>query len=84
MLDERAEGDPLEGSRIMVAGTAEEAGRRLKATPAPALSERSPVGGNLCGFQGFFFFRIGSTGVHLVAGFGRIVDLRPEKILTES
>src|SRR3979490_2098420 len=26
MLDERAEGDPLEGSRIMVAGRAEEAG----------------------------------------------------------
>src|SRR5258708_6754867 len=26
MLDERAEGDPLEGSRIMLAGRAEEAG----------------------------------------------------------
>src|ERR1700704_66458 len=26
MLDERAQGDPLEGSRIMVAGRAEEAG----------------------------------------------------------
>src|SRR4030088_857765 len=32
MLDERAEGDPLEGSRIMVAGIAEEAGGELKAT----------------------------------------------------
>src|SRR6476659_6991354 len=31
MLDERAAGDPLEGSRIMVAGTAEEADGELKA-----------------------------------------------------
>ena len=32
MLDERAEGDPLEGSRIMLAGRAEEAGGDAVAT----------------------------------------------------
>src|SRR5258707_1964064 len=38
MLDERAEGDPLEGSRIMLAGRAEQAG----ADALPPLRRRYP------------------------------------------
>ena len=82
MLDERAAGDPLEGARIMLAGTAEPAGddeqvlrrRYLNAHPsAEAFVE----------FKDFSFFRIRPSGAHLVAGFGRIVDLKPAQFLTD-
>ena len=82
MLDERAAGDPLEGARVMLAGRAEEAeddapvlrGRYLNAHPsAEAFVE----------FKDFSFFQIRPTGAHLVVGFGRIVDLKPEQFLTD-
>jgi putative heme iron utilization protein len=82
MLDERAEGDPLEGSRIMVAGIAEEAGGELKATLRHRYLNVHPSAESFADFGDFSFFQIQPTGVHLVAGFGRIVDLKPEKILT--
>ena len=82
MLDERAAGDPLEGSRIMVAGTAEEADGKLKAILRRRYLNAHPSAESFADFNDFSFFRIRLTGVHLVAGFGRIVDLRPEKILT--
>ncbi len=82
MLDERAAGDPLEGSRIMVAGTAEEADGELKAILRRRYLNVHPCAESFADFNDFSFFRIRLTGVHLVAGFGRIVDLRPEKILT--
>src|SRR5258708_19774946 len=34
-------------------------------------------------FKDFSFFRIRPSGAHLVAGFGRIVDLKPEQFLTD-
>jgi putative heme iron utilization protein len=34
-------------------------------------------------FKDFSFFRIRPAGAHLVAGFGRIVDLTPEQFLTD-
>jgi heme iron utilization protein len=83
MLDERAEGDPLEGSRIMLAGRAEEAG----ADELPVLRRRylnaHPSAETFVGFKDFSFFRIRPSGAHLVAGFGRIVDLKPELFLTD-
>jgi putative heme iron utilization protein len=82
MLDERAEGDPLEGSRIMLAGLAERAGGD------DAISRRRYVNAHpssevFVNFKDFSFFRIRLTGAHLVAGFGRIVDLQPEQFLTD-
>jgi heme iron utilization protein len=82
MLDERAEGDPLEGSRIMLAGRAEQADgedailrrRYLNAHPSSEV---------FVNFKDFSFFRIRPTGAHLVAGFGRIVDLKPAQFLTD-
>lgn len=83
MLDERAEGDPLEGARIMLAGRAEEAG----ADQLPILRRRylnaHPSAEAFVKFKDFSFFRIRPTGAHLVAGFGRIVDLEPEQFLTD-
>jgi len=83
MLDERAEGDPLEGSRIMLSGRAEEV-----ANPDLELVRRRylnahPSAEAFVNFKDFSFFRIRPSGTHLVAGFGRIVDLKPEQFLTD-
>jgi len=34
------------------------------------------------GFADFAFYKMNLKGVHLVAGFGRIVDLKPQEVLT--
>jgi len=83
MLDERAEGDPLEGARIMVSGRAEEAtGTDLEIVRRRYLSAH-PSAEAFVNFIDFSFFRIRPSGTHLVAGFGRIVDLTPDRFLTE-
>lgn len=82
MLDERAPGDPLEGARIMVAGTAEQAGDDTDVVRRRYLAAH-PSADMFAGFGDFGFFRIVIKGVHLVAGFGRIVDLKPADILTD-
>jgi putative heme iron utilization protein len=48
MLDERVQGDPLEGSRIMLAGRADEVQRRRSCDLAPALPQRSSFRRSLC------------------------------------
>lgn len=83
MLDERSEGDPLEGARIMVAGTAEESCGELKATLRRRYLNAHPSAELFADFKDFAFFRIRPKAVHLVAGFGRIIDLAPEQILTD-
>ena len=83
MLDERAPGDPLEGARIMLAGRAEEAaGADLPVLRRRYLSAH-PSAEAFVDFKDFTFFLIRPSGTHLVAGFGRIVDLKPEQFLTD-
>jgi heme iron utilization protein len=83
MLDERAAGDPLEGSRIMLAGRAEEAGGDQIGLLRRRYLNAHPSAEAFVDFKDFAFFRICPTGAHLVAGFGRILDLKPEQFLTE-
>ena len=80
MIDERKAGDPLEGGRVMLMGTAEktadpEARRRYLA--------RQPEAEMYAGFTDFAFYRMNLKSAHLVAGFGRIVDLAPDGVLTQ-
>ncbi|HEY5128709.1 MAG TPA: DUF2470 domain-containing protein [Bradyrhizobium sp.] len=83
MLDERAGGDPLEGSRIMLAGRAEQvAGDDVTILRRRYLNAH-PSAEAFVDFADFSFFRIRPSGTHLVAGFGRIVDLEPEQFLTD-
>jgi len=81
MLDERREGDPLEGARIMLMGragaTKDEGARRRYLT-------RHPEAEMFAGFADFGMFEVTISGAHLVAGFGRIVDLDAEAILTRT
>jgi heme iron utilization protein len=83
MLDERAVGDPLEGSRIMLAGHAEETGGDDVAILRRRYLNAHPSAEAFVDFKDFSFFAIRPSGAHLVAGFGRIVDLKPEIFLTD-
>jgi putative heme iron utilization protein len=83
MLDERAAGDPLEGARIMLAGQAEQAGAEQTAVLRRRYLNAHPSAEAFVEFKDFAFFRIRITAAHLVAGFGRIVDLEPERFLTD-
>jgi heme iron utilization protein len=81
MIDERKAGDPLEGARVMLMGTAAatddvDVRRRYL--------DRQPEAEMFAGFADFAFYRLALKSAHLVAGFGRIVDLQPQDILTET
>ena len=83
MLDERAAGDPLEGARIMLAGRAEEAAGDDGEILRRRYLNAHPSAEAFVDFKDFSFFRIAPSGAHLVAGFGRIIDLKPEQFLTD-
>jgi putative heme iron utilization protein len=80
MLDERKPGDPLEGARVMLMG-------RVAATAdAKARARylaRHPEAELFAGFPDFAIYRMEIERAHLVAGFGRIVDLAGKDILTD-
>src|SRR5262249_56147788 len=81
MIDEGKAGDPLQGASIMLMGTAAptedpQARRRYL--------DRQPEAEMFAGFGDFAFYRVTLKAAHLVAGFGRIVDLKPRDILTET
>lgn len=80
MLDEKKSGDPLEGARIMLMGRAAvaddpQARRRYL--------DRHPSAATFADFGDFAFYRMSIARVHLVAGFGRIVGLAPQDVLTD-
>jgi heme iron utilization protein len=80
MVDDRKEGDPLEGARVMLMGT-------IARTDDPIARrrylERQPEAAAFADFGDFAFYRIALARAHLVAGFGRIVDLQPPDLLLD-
>jgi putative heme iron utilization protein len=82
--DERSEGDPLQGSRVMLAGRAEQAEGDAVAQMRQRYLNAHPEAEAFVKFKDFLFFGIRPSGAHLVAGFGRIVDLAPEQFLTDT
>jgi putative heme iron utilization protein len=80
MLDERKEGDPLEGARVMLMGkaavTTDDNDRRRYLA-------RQPEAAMFAGFTDFAVYKIEIASAHLVAGFGRIVDFKPQDILVD-
>lgn len=84
MIDERREGDPLEGARVMISG------RAVKVEDAAELAvirrrylARHPSAEGFVDFPDFAFFKVAVRDVHLVAGFGRIVTLDGARVLTD-
>ncbi len=80
MLDERKDDDPLEGARVMLMGTAAATDDPVART---AYLRRHPEAEMFAGFGDFAFYRMDIARAHLVAGFGRIVDLAARDILTD-
>jgi heme iron utilization protein len=80
MLDERKEGDPLEGARVMLMGTC---AVDSDSATSSAYLRRHPEAEMFANFADFAFYRMKIARAHLVAGFGRIVDLGPKQILTD-
>jgi putative heme iron utilization protein len=80
MLDERKAGDPLEGARVMLMG-------RIAATDDATARRRylsrHPEAEMFAGFPDFAIYRMDVERAHLVAGFGRIVDLAGKDLLTD-
>jgi putative heme iron utilization protein len=80
MIEERRVSDPLEGARISISGT-------IAVTTAPSAERRflarHPSATGYAGFKDFSYWRIEVTGAHLVAGFGRIIDLRASDLTVE-
>jgi heme iron utilization protein len=79
LLEEAGARDPLEGARVSLSGT-------LSRTEDPAARRRflarHPSAEAYAGFSDFGFWRMEMSGAHLVAGFGRIADLRKDDLLT--
>lgn len=79
LLEEEREQNPLEGARVSLSGT-------LSRTEDPATRRRflarHPSARAYAGFADFGFWRMQLSGAHLVAGFGRIVDLKIEDLST--
>jgi putative heme iron utilization protein len=80
MLDERKEGDPLQGARVMLMGVA---AKTESADARRRYLAYHPEAEMFAGFGDFSFYDITLKGAHLVAGFGRIVDLKPADLLTD-
>jgi putative heme iron utilization protein len=80
MLDERKANDPLEGARVMLMGT-------ISAAAEPPARRRylarHPEAEAFAGFADFAIYRMQIARAHLVAGFGRIVDLAAGDVLTD-
>jgi putative heme iron utilization protein len=79
LLEEERERNPLEGARVSLSGT-------LSPTEDPAARRRflarHPSAETYAGFADFGFWRMQMSGAHLVAGFGRIADLKAEDLST--
>ena len=80
MLDERKPGDPLEGARVSVVGSCAE---NTDSSARAAYLRRQPAAEAFASFADFTLYRIEIKSAHLVAGFGRIVDLAAADILTD-
>ncbi len=80
MLDERKDGDPLQGARVMLMG---EVAEERSSSARTAYLLRHPEAEQFVSFTDFSFYRLDIAKAHLVAGFGRIVDLAPQDILTD-
>lgn len=73
-------GDPLAGARLSVVGTV---ARDEDANNHRRFLAQHPEAAGYARFKDFGFYRMTVTGAHLVAGFGRIVDLTAAELLTD-
>jgi putative heme iron utilization protein len=77
LIAERSDDEPLESSRLSLTGS-------VARSDDPALRRRfiarHPAASEYAQFTDFAVWRMEVTGAHLVAGFGRIVDIAPAQL----
>jgi putative heme iron utilization protein len=83
LFSEATSEDPLQEARIMLAGVAERLSDPDLLSARKRYLAAHPSAEVFVDFADFSFFRIAPTGLHLVAGFGRIVDLSNENFLVD-
>jgi putative heme iron utilization protein len=80
LIADRRAGDPLEGARISLTGT-------IAAIDDPAARRRfvarHPSAAAYADFKDFSFWRIELSAGHLVAGFGRIADVKARDLAND-
>lgn len=74
-------GDPLEGSRVTVVGTARESAEKADRRRFLA---RHPTAEAYAGFADFALWRLDIEGAHFIGGFGRIHDLPREALVRDT
>ncbi|HEY8267524.1 MAG TPA: DUF2470 domain-containing protein [Xanthobacteraceae bacterium] len=79
LFDERSGADPLSSARVSIAG-------RIAPTDDAGVARRflarHPSASDYASFADFGFWRVEMESAHLVAGFGRIVELKRDQVLT--
>lgn len=80
MVDDAASGDPLAGARVTLWGRLD---RCDDAQARRRYFDRQVAARFYADFPDFALYRLVPEGAHLVAGFGRIVDLAPADLLTD-
>lgn len=84
LVDERRTGDELQGARASLKGRISRVGGpEAIETARRRFLARHEDAGAFAGFADFAFYRIEPESAHLVAGFGRIVDVPRDGILTD-
>jgi heme iron utilization protein len=79
LLEGERKRDPLEIARVSLSGTLS---RTEDAAARRRFLARHPSAAAYAGFSDFGFWRMEMSGAHLVAGFGRIADLKAEDLST--
>ena len=79
LIDERSGADPLSGARVSVAGRI---APTEDASAARRFLARHPSASAYATFADFRFWLVDVESAHLVAGFGRIVELKRDQILS--
>lgn len=81
LVAENGDGDPMEGARLSITGSiavTEEAAAKRR------FLLRHPPAEGYAGFRDFAFYRIEPSAGHIVAGFGRIADVKGDDIKIET
>lgn len=76
-------GDPLAGGRVTVIGRMHPVTGEAAAFVRQRFLARQPGAGMYADFADFAFWRMAVERAHYVGGFGRIVDIGAEKLLTD-
>jgi putative heme iron utilization protein len=76
-----AAGDPLAGGRVTVIGRAR---RTQRPTARERFLTRHPLARGYADFPDFAFYELVPERAHFIGGFGRIVDIGPADLLTDT